>query len=126
MIDDRDRERRVVVGRLDAEPVVADRLVVRAARDQRDVVAVLEQAGADDAADRTRAVDDESHRRVPTTASRSRRNASTRSSASLVGCPGWSTSSSVSTECAVFLMPCGLPGDESISTPMKLSPSSCL
>ena len=102
MVDDRDRERLVVVGRLDAQPAVADRLVVRAARDERDVVAALEQAGADDAADRARAVDDEAHRRGYD-ASRSRKNASTRSSASLVGWPGWSTSCSVSTECARLL-----------------------
>ena len=68
MIDDRDRERRVVVGRLDAQAVVADRLVVRAARDQHDVVTVLEHARADDAADRARAVDDESHRHGATAA----------------------------------------------------------
>ena len=102
MVDDRDRQRCVVVGGLDAQPVVADRLVVRAARDQRDVVAVLEQAGADHAADRARAVDDEPHRPA-TTASRSRKKASTRSSASLVGWPGSSTRCSVSTECADLL-----------------------
>ena len=41
-----------------------------------------------------------------------------------VGWPGSSTKSLVSTECAMRLMPHGLPGDESISTEMKPSPSS--
>ena len=57
-------ERLVVVGRLDAQAAVADRLVVRAACDERDVVAVLEEPRADHAADRSRAVHDEPHGRA--------------------------------------------------------------
>ena len=56
--------------------------------------------------------------------SRSSKKASTRSSASRVGCPGSSTKSRVSTEWARRLIPHGLPFDESISTAMNPSPSS--
>ena len=48
--------------------------------------------------------------------SRSPKNPSTRSSAARVGCPASSTRSLVTTECAVALIPCGFPRDESIST----------
>src|SRR5205085_8484916 len=56
--------------------------------------------------------------------SRSRKKASTRSSAARVGLPGRSTRSTVSTECALCGMPWGLPGPESISMASKPSPSS--
>ncbi len=55
---------------------------------------------------------------------RSLKNVRTWFSASCVGWPGSSTRCSVSTECAFFGMPWGLPSDESISTPMNRSPSS--
>ena len=57
-------------------PCRTDRVQVRATRDHRDVVTVLREPGRDHAADRARAVDDEPHRYG---ASRSRKNASTRS-----------------------------------------------
>ena len=50
---------------------------------------------------------------------RSRKKSSTWSRASRVGLPGSSTRCSVSTEWALLGKPQGLPGDESISTPMK-------
>ena len=123
MVDDGDRQGRVVDRGPDAEAAVADGFVVRAARDEHDVVAVLEEARADDTADCARAVDHEPHREVSPGGGRGRTRAPGRARR-WVGWPGSSTRCSVSTECAVFGMPCGLPGDESISTPMKLSPSS--
>jgi len=41
-----------------------------------------------------------------------------------VGCPGSSTSETVSTACADGAMPAALPGEESISIPSKDAPTS--
>ena len=59
MVHDRDVERDVVFGGLEREPGCSDRLVVRAARDQDDVVPALVQAGSHHPADATGSVDDE-------------------------------------------------------------------
>src|SRR3984885_2979948 len=57
----RDLEDHLLGRLLERQPAFADRLVMRAARDQRHLVSGLVQARADNAADRARAEDDESH-----------------------------------------------------------------
>ena len=60
--DNRYRERHVLVGALQPQTMGGDRVAVRTACDQHHLVIVLEQARADHATDRARAVHDESHR----------------------------------------------------------------
>ena len=60
--DNRHRERHVLVGALQPQAMGGDRVAVRTACDQHHLVIVLEQARADHAADRARAVHDEAHR----------------------------------------------------------------
>ncbi len=57
--DDGHPERDLILGPLHGQPAVGDRLAVLAARDEDDIVTVLEHPPADDPTDRTRAVDDE-------------------------------------------------------------------
>ena len=57
--DDLDRLHEHPVGGFEAQPRPRDRLAMRAAGDQHDIMAVLEQPAADGPADRSRAVNDE-------------------------------------------------------------------
>jgi hypothetical protein len=66
-VGDRDAHGDALLGGFEAQAVVAYGLEVRAAGDQRDVVAVLEETRADHAADRAGPVDDDPHRPVTRT-----------------------------------------------------------
>ena len=61
-VDDRNSKRDGVVRRFDPEPVVANRLVVRAARDEHDVMPMLREPPADHAANRAGTEDYKPHR----------------------------------------------------------------